>query len=150
MSRRLKHIIFLFLFVGMQVRAFAQETLLPAIQQQEQILKHHPEDTKALKELCFLYLYKADYRKAIEYGERLFQLGYKKQDYKFSILYAHIGLGQAYVMQGDTSAINHLGQAMLLAKSEKNDSALYTMGWDFIPATFIKIIIRPCTISLKG
>lgn len=124
MSRRLKHIIFLFLFVGMQVRAFAQETLLPAIQQQEQILKHHPEDTKALKELCFLYLYKADYRKAIEYGERLFQLGYKKQDYKFSILYAHIGLGQAYVMQGDTSAINHLGQAMLLAKSEKNDSAL--------------------------
>lgn len=124
MSRRLKHIIFLFLFVGMQVRAFAQETILPAIQQQEQILKHHPEDTKALKELCFLYLFKADYRKAIEYGERLFQLGYKKQDYKFSILYAHIGLGQAYVMQGDTSAINHLGQAMLLAKSEKNDSAL--------------------------
>lgn len=124
MSRRLKHIIFLFLFVGMQVRAFAQETILPAIQQQEQILKHHPEDTKALKELCFLYLFKADYRKAIEYGERLFQLGYKKQDYKFSILYAHIGLGQAYVMLGDTSAINHLGQAMLLAKSEKNDSAL--------------------------
>lgn len=124
MSRRLKHIIFFFLFVGMQVRAFAQETILPAIQQQEQILKCHPEDTKALKELCFLYLYKSDYRKAIEYGEKLFQLGYKKQDYKFSILYAHIGLGQAYVMLGDTSAINHLGQAMLLAKSEKNDSAL--------------------------
>lgn len=124
MSRRLKHIIFLFLFVGMQVRAFAQETILPTIQQQEQILKHHPEDAKALKELCFLHLYKADYRKAIEYGEKLFQLGYKKQDYKFSILYAHIGLGQACVMLGDTSAINHLGQAMLLAKSEKNDSAL--------------------------
>ena len=124
MSRRLKHIIFFFLFVGMQVRAFAQETILPAIQQQEQILKCHPEDTKALKELCFLYLYKSDYRKAIEYGEKLFQLGYKKQDYKSSILYAHIGLGQAYVMLGDTSAINHLGQAMLLAKSEKNDSAL--------------------------
>lgn len=124
MSRRLKHIIFFFLFVGMQVRTFAQETILPAIQQQEQILKCHPEDTKALKELCFLYLYKSDYRKAIEYGEKLFQLGYKKQDYKFSILYAHIGLGQAYVMLGDTSAINHLGQAMLLAKSEKNDSAL--------------------------
>ena len=73
MNRRLKHIIFLFLFVGMQVRAFAQETILPAIQQQEQILKCHPEDTKALKELCFLYLYKSDYRKAIEYGEKLFQ-----------------------------------------------------------------------------
>ena len=124
MNWKMKYIIFLFLFVGMSVRGLAQETILPAIQKQEEVLKCHPEDTKALKELCFLYLYKADYRKAIEYGEKLFQLGYKKQDYKFSILYAHIGLGQAYVMQGDTSAINHLGQAMLLAKSEKNDSAL--------------------------
>ena len=124
MNLQVKHILFIFLFLCMHVRAFAQETILPAIQQQEQILKCHPEDTKALKELCFLYLYKSDYRKAIEYGEKLFQLGYKKQDYKFSILYAHIGLGQAYVMLGDTSAINHLGQAMLLAKSEKNDSAL--------------------------
>lgn len=124
MNQALKHIIFLVLFVGLQVQGLAQETLLPAIQQQEQILKSHPEDTRALKELCFLYLYKADYRKAIDYGEKLFQIGYKKQDYKFSILYAHIGLGQAYVMLGDTSAINHLGQAMLLAKSEKNDSAL--------------------------
>ena len=120
----MKYITFLFLFVGMSVRGLAQETILPAIQKQKAVLKCHPEDTKALKELCFLYLYKSDYRKAIEYGEKLFQLGYKKQDYKFSILYAHIGLGQAYVMLGDTSAINHLGQAMLLAKSEKNDSAL--------------------------
>ena len=113
---KLKYITFLFLFVGMSVRGLAQETILPAIQKQKAVLKCHPEDTKALKELCFLYLYKSDYRKAIEYGEKLFQLGYKKQDYKFSILYAHIGLGQAYVMLGDTSAINHLGQAMLLAK----------------------------------
>lgn len=118
MNLQVKHILFIFLFLCMHVRAFAQETILPAIQQQEQILKCHPEDTKALKELCFLYLYKSDYRKAIEYGEKLFQLGYKKQDYKFSILYAHIGLGQAYAMLGDTSAIDHLGQAMLLAKSE--------------------------------
>ena len=125
MSSGLRHIISVFWLVCcVSIQVVAQETILPAIQQQEKILRHHPEDTRALKELCFLYLYKADYRKAIEYGEKLFQLGYEKKDYKFSILYAHIGLGQAYVMLGDTSAINHLGQAMLLGKSEKNDSAL--------------------------
>lgn len=75
----MKYITFLFLFVGMSVRGLAQETILPAIQKQKAVLKCHPEDTKALKELCFLYLYKSDYRKAIEYGEKLFQLGYKSK-----------------------------------------------------------------------
>ena len=31
-------------------------------------------------------MHKADYHKAIEYGERLFKIGYEKQDYKFGIL----------------------------------------------------------------
>lgn len=124
MNLKLKYILIIFLIIGIQVRIPAQETILPAIQQQEQILKRNPEDMRALKELCFLYLHKADYHKAIEYGERLFKIGYEKQDYKFGILYAHIGLGQAYIMLGDSTAINHLGQAKLLAESEKNDSAL--------------------------
>ena len=124
MNLKLKYILIIFLIIGIRVRIPAQETILPAIQQQEQILKRNPEDMRALKELCFLYLHKADYHKAIEYGERLFKIGYEKQDYKFGILYAHIGLGQAYIMLGDSTAINHLGQAKLLAESEKNDSAL--------------------------
>lgn len=106
MNLKLKYILIIFLIIGIQVRIPAQETILPAIQQQEQILKRNPEDMRALKELCFLYLHKADYHKAIEYGERLFKIGYEKQDYKFGILYAHIGLGQAYIMLGDSTAIN--------------------------------------------
>lgn len=119
-----RHIIIVFLCIWVSVQIVAQETIFPAIQQQEKILKRHPEDVRALKELCFLYLHKADYQKAIEYGEKLFKLGYEKRDYKFSALYAHIALGQAYLMLGDSTAINHLGQAMLIGESEKNDSAL--------------------------
>ena len=124
MSSKLRHTIVIFLFIWIQIPLLAQENIVPSIQQQEQILKHHPEDMRALKELCFLYLHKADYHKAMEYGEKLFQIGYEKQDYKFGILYGHIGRGQARVMLGDSAAINDLGQAMLLGKSEKNDSAL--------------------------
>ena len=65
MNLKLKYILIIFLIIGIRVRIPAQETILPAIQQQEQILKRNPEDMRALKELCFLYLHKADYHKAI-------------------------------------------------------------------------------------
>ena len=119
---RLKIIIFSTICILLTCQA--QENILPAIQQQEQILKRNPKDVRVLKELCFLYLHKADYHKVIEYGEELFRIGYEKQDYEYSLLYAHIALGQAYVMLGDSSAINHLGQASLLGKSTNNYSAL--------------------------
>lgn len=57
MNLKLKYILIIFLIIGIQVRIPAQETILPAIQQQEQILKRNPEDMRALKELCFLYLH---------------------------------------------------------------------------------------------
>lgn len=119
---RLKIIIFSTICILLTCQA--QENILPAIQQQEQILKRNPKNVRVLKELCFLYLHKADYHKVIEYGEELFRIGYEKQDYEYSLLYAHIALGQAYVMLGDSSAINHLGQASLLGKSANNYSAL--------------------------
>lgn len=40
------------------------------------------------------------------------------------MLYAHIGLGQAYTMLGDSAAYNHLGQARINAENARNDSAL--------------------------
>lgn len=40
------------------------------------------------------------------------------------MLYAHIGLGQAYTMLGDSVAYNHLGQARINAENARNDSAL--------------------------
>lgn len=71
---RLKIIIFSTICILLTCQA--QENILPAIQQQEQILKRNPKDVQVLKELCFLYLHKADYRKVIEYGEELFRIGY--------------------------------------------------------------------------
>ena len=50
MNLKLKYILIIFLIIGIQVRIPAQETILPAIQQQEQILKRNPEDMRALKE----------------------------------------------------------------------------------------------------
>lgn len=146
-----RHIIIVFLCIWVSVQIVAQETIFPAIQQQEKILKRHPEDVRALKELCFLYLHKADYQKAIEYGEKLFKLGYEKRDYKFSALYAHIALGQAYLMLGDSTAINHLGQAMLIGESEKMilPCVLCITGWDCMPAIFIRTIILPCITFSK-
>lgn len=41
------------------------------------------------------------------------------------MLYAHIGLGQAYTMLGDSiTAYNHLGQARINGENARNDSAL--------------------------
>ena len=60
---------------------------------QEEKLDTDSNDTEALREISYLYLQKADYQKAIEYGTRLFNRGYEKEDYYGSILQAHICLG---------------------------------------------------------
>ena len=91
---------------------------------QAELLTHDPENTEALTSLMFHHLHKADYRKAIDYGERLLDIGYARQDYHRSVLYAHIGLGQAYTMLGDSAAYNHLGQARINGENARNDSAL--------------------------
>lgn len=124
MNTCLKHIIIILLLLFVQIPATAQEETANEIRKQEELLRQNPDDPNILKKLCFLYLHKADYQKAIKYGERLFKIGNEKQDYYNSVLYAHIGLGQAYIMLGDPNAYNHLGQAMLLGESAKKDSAL--------------------------
>lgn len=91
---------------------------------QAELLTHDPENTEALTSLMFHHLHKADYRKAIDYGERLLDIDSARQDYHRSVLYAHIGLGQAYTMLGDSAAYNHLGQARINAENARNDSAL--------------------------
>ena len=92
---------------------------------QEEKLDTDSNDTEALREISYLYLQKADYQKAIEYGTRLFNRGYEKEDYYGSILQAHICLGQAYTMTGNIRlAYSNLGQAERLALTAHNDSAL--------------------------
>ena len=124
MRIRLRHIICTLLLL-VAPGCPAQETAA-AIREQEERLAREPDDTDALEKLMFYHLHKADYRKAITYGKRLFHLGYERNDFKRAVLYAHIGLGQAYTMLGDslTIAYNHLAQARRNAEGEKNDSAL--------------------------
>lgn len=102
-----------------------QKELGQAIRTHLEHLKLHPEDKEALREICFLYLNKADYDKAILYGEKLFDIGYREQDYNRAVIYSHICLGQAHMMKGNADeAYNHLGQARLIGENHRNDSAL--------------------------
>ena len=122
MRIRLRHIISALLLLA-ALGSAAQDAEREARKQAE-LLTHDPENTEALTSLMFHHLHKADYRKAIDYGERLLDIGYARQDYHRSVLYAHIGLGQAYTMLGDSAAYNHLGQARINGENARNDSAL--------------------------
>lgn len=125
-------IIFLCLFSGIPAMLTAQEETAHAIREQEARLAEDPDNTEALRKLLFLNLHKADYRKAVEYGDRLLDIGYARKDYGNEVVYAHTGLGQAYTMLGDSIiAYGHLGQARTNAESAHNDSALCSVynGW---------------------
>ncbi|MDL2245616.1 AraC family transcriptional regulator [Parabacteroides sp. PFB2-10] len=115
--------LFFALFLWCAFPAHAQQEM-QEIAQQKALLEQDPENVEVLKKICFLYLHKADYDQAIYYGEKLFDIGYERQDYDNAILYAHICLGQANLMKGDRNAFNHLGQAQSIGISAKNDSAL--------------------------
>ena len=123
MSRPLRTICLLLLAV-LPFRLTAQEELARTLHEQEEVLAHDPDNTEALRRLMFLHLDRADYRKAIEYGQRLLDIGYERKDYHQTVLYAHTGLGQAYTMLGDSIAYGHLGQARSNALTAQNDSAL--------------------------
>ena len=123
MSRPLRTICLLLLAV-LPFRLTAQEELARTLHEQEEVLAHDPDNTEALRRLMFLHLDRADYRKAIEYGQRLLDIGYERKDYHQAVLFAHTGLGQAYTMLGDSIAYVHLGQARSNALTAQNDSAL--------------------------
>lgn len=89
-------------------------------------LQHHPTDWEQLRDISFYYLHVADYPMAIEYGERLFDLGYKTHDYQHSVIYSHICLGQASLMMGGKAdfVLNNLLQAREIGLVYHLDSAL--------------------------
>lgn len=151
MKIRFEHIVFILFLLSMAGHGTAQENAA-YVRTQEELLARDPDDTGALERLMFHHLHKADYRKAIDYGERLLDIGYARQDYHRSVLYAHIGLGQAYTMLGDSAAYNHLGQARINAENARNDSALCSVynGWDCMPTTWTTTPTRPCTTSSWG
>ncbi len=91
------------------------------VEEASDVLKKTPDDVEALKVMGLHYLNVADYENAEKFGTKLFELGYKNQDYHNAILWGHIIRGQAFTMLGNTrEAYNNLKQAELLAESSKD------------------------------
>lgn len=94
-----------------------------SIQAQLEVLRHEPENTSALREVCFYYLKKSDYDKAISYAGKLKEVS--SPDDISSRIYAEICLGQAYTMTGNVrEAFRNLSHAEWVGIESKNDSAL--------------------------
>lgn len=111
------------LFVSLNL--FSQNEISETIVRQKESLKQHPDDVHLLKEISFLSLYQANYDEAIHWASHLLRVGKSNRDEDFAMLYAHIALGQAYVMKGvQKEAYANLINAQTIAVREQNDSAL--------------------------
>ncbi len=90
-----------------------------------QYLQKHPDDKSVLKEVTYYYLNLADYDKALEYGDRLLQLGKKTGDRDFAELHGLIAKGQTSNMMGDNqNAFRCLETARLIAEDNEDHDAL--------------------------
>lgn len=88
-------------------------------------LSKNPEDKKVLKEVTYYYLNLADYDKALEYGDKLIELGKKTGDRDYAELHGLIAKGQTSNMMGDNqSAFRCLETARLIAEENGDHDAL--------------------------
>ncbi|WP_294081333.1 AraC family transcriptional regulator [Proteiniphilum sp. UBA5384] len=148
--RLLSIILCCFFFTGY---TYAQNEFSEAIGLQKDLLQKNPQDTKALKEISFLYLHQANYDEAIRYGEQLLYIGYQSGDYDYALLYAHIVLGQANMMKGNKKeATANLHQAKAIAESNQNDSALCSVynGLGLYAANIEKDYYRSIDLFFQG
>lgn len=82
-------------------------------------------DLNVLRKHCFTLLHHSDYNDALQAGNSYLEKAYQIKDYHNHVIYAHIVLGQAYVMKGERErAFSNLKQAERNALSAQNDSAL--------------------------
>lgn len=111
------------IFISINVKG--ENSLKEGISKMENILKDNPNDLKALRELCFLYLNKADYHTAFRYGKDLERLSKNKPHNEEDYIFSQIILGQAYLMlhKPDT-AYNYLMEAEQKSIILKKDTAL--------------------------
>ena len=119
------YIIWMWLLVSLPV--VSQDVLGDAIDKQLLVLKETPRNTVALKEVSMLYLNQANFDKAIEYADNLLEIGLVEEDYSYSVIYAHIYLGQALMMKDASKSVdayNHLKKAEKIGKEYRLDSAL--------------------------
>jgi len=116
-------------------------------------LRACPDDMATLRDVCILYLNKADFANAIKYGTRLQQLAYDAGDYHNYVIYSHFILGQAYTMKGDQGqAYDNLMQAERNGLSAKNDSALSSVynGLGIYATNMQRDYYRALTYFFKG
>lgn len=106
---------------------FSQNEIAETIVRMKEALKQQPDDPRRLKEISFLYLHQANYDEAIVWADKLLRLGRQSHDDDL-LLYAHIALGQAYVMKGEREeAYANLHQGRMIAEREQNDSAFCSL-----------------------
>ena len=108
-------------------KGMAQNTLSDAIKEQLEILDDCPNDKNALRQISMYYLNQAKFDEAIEYANRLMEIGEEEEDEHGALLYAHIFLGQALMMKGGDGiydAYKYLKLAEKTAESNRLDSAL--------------------------
>lgn len=116
---------FLFVFAILKTVNAAEEAPDVQIKRALSALNKDPDNMYTLRNLCTIYLNKADFNNALKYGERLQKIAYDKGDYDNYVIYSHVIMGEAYTMKGDAAhAFSNLGQAERNATSAKNDSAM--------------------------
>ena len=116
-----------FLLTFLPARGAEQNTMGEIIDSHLEVLKDNPNDIEALRQVCMSYLSQANYDKTIEYANRLMEVGNIQEDANHATLYAHICLGQAWLMKEDMDsykAYNHLKSAESIGKTHQVDSAL--------------------------
>ena len=111
------------LFFALDVKG--QSSIIEDISKIENILKENPKDLLALREICFLYLNKADYQSAYQYGKYLEKLTKDNTDNEEDYIFSQIILGQANLMlHKHDDAYNYLMEAEQKAILLKKDTAL--------------------------
>ena len=111
------------LFLALDVKG--QSSIIEDISKIENILKENPKDLLALREICFLYLNKADYQSAYQYGKYLEKLTKDNTDNEEDYIFSQIILGQANLMlHKHDDAYNYLMEAEQKAILLKKDTAL--------------------------
>lgn len=116
-----------FLLTCLPANGAEQITMGEIIDYHLSILETKPNDVESLRKVCMSYLNQANFEKAIEYANRLMEVGSTQKDTNQATLYAHICLGQAWLMREDMDsykAYNHLKTAESIGKTHEADSAL--------------------------
>lgn len=114
----------MFLLISCFSTAICENSKQINIEKELKIIRKHPENEKALINICHYYISNGEYSKGVTYAEYMKNIGLKHNNNSL-LLYSYIYLGDAQLMSGREKASKiNLDKALDLAVTEKNDSAL--------------------------